>query len=606
MSERKYLPLNEDRHNGIDVEENHNILAKASGGMKFIGSRAGSFFAIPFMLFNAVTTVAGVTLILPAASGLPIGIFLSTAYILITISEKIKREHPLRRLVLLYIFAICSAYTSFFSIYEQMSETKLEHQAVERTVGTHNDFINNLRVSLNKEINDIAENNPNIGKIKRLNDDLLKTTEQRAKFDKEGKDKAAGELASRIKGIKRNIESLLTEMEVVPAYQFHQKLLSFQAERGDKLKTNLSIQNFIQSNQTPSELFAEDASLYRDIFSELDNVNANAAESNFGKTNKPPKYDDYLKTPIFLIPFESLVSGANRQVSFMMFAIVISILMEIIPLLLSGIVAHELEEQEDMEDKLPTNQLLLPPHELKDLNIEQIGTGLEYPPKGHGRAIVPQTPMDQVSKLVSSFVFDLKKLSTEISHSWSRGIGTTEDIKTIVDRKLHQSMASAHLHTLEEQYKFLVLFYESIHREDLEISLYNFPDGKNLKDELFRYKMAAALFISVMRDKRIGWLKKSYKDEKLPDRPNLGGEHGTDSFEFEELFKQRSSKIKKWQFVNEAAYQDFLDWWLKQQHIKDRRRIEEDRMKAKLTVLEDRLANRDNNGNGAKSPTRIQ
>jgi hypothetical protein len=57
----------------------------------------------------------------------------------------------------------------------------------------------------------------------------------------------------------------------------------------------------------------------------------------------------------------------------------------------------------------------------------------------------------------------------------------------------------------------------------LEISLSNFPDGNNLDDEFFRYKMAAALFISVMRDKRVGWLKKSSKDVT-----NLGGEFGTD------------------------------------------------------------------------------
>jgi hypothetical protein len=588
MSERKYLPLDEDRDDGIGSQL--NLPAKTSGKISFITNRAGAFFAIPFMLFNAVTTVAGVTLILPASSGLPIGIFLSTTYILVTISDKIKREHPLRRLVLLYIFAICSGYTSFFSIYQEMSEVKLEYQAVEKTVGTHNNFINNLRVSLNKEINELAKGNSDIAKVKRLNEELVKITEQRAKFDREGKDKAAGELAGRIKYTRRNIESLMTSMEASVEYRFHEKLVALQEEKKETLKNSLSVQAFIDSKQSPSELFARDASLYRDMFAELETTNKDASQSNFGKTNQQPKYDDYLKTPIFLIPFETLIGGANRQLSFMGFAILISILMELIPLLLSGIVTEEKEEKEEVES--PSNQLSLPPHDRLDreLLFENVkAVDVESVP------VLPRTPLTQTSELVSTFVLDIKKLYMEIYQSLSRGIGTAENVKSIVDRKLHQSMASAHLHTLEEQYTFLVLFYESIHRDELEISLSNFPDGNNLDDEFFRYKMAAALFISVMRDKRVGWLKKSSKDETFhKDITNIGGEFGTDSFVFPELFAHRRKKIKKWQFVNEAAYQDFLDWWLKQQHNKDRTKIAEELKDNLNVVLGYTMANRGN------------
>jgi hypothetical protein len=578
MSERKYLPLDEDRDD--DISPQRNLPSKNSGKISFITNRAGAFFAIPFMLFNAVTTVAGVTLILPAASGLPIGIFLSTTYILVTISEKIKREHPLRRLVLLYIFAICSGYTSFFSIYQEMSEVKLEYQAVEKTVGTHNNFINNLRVSLNKEINELSKGNANIDKIKRLNEELVKITEQRAKFDKEGKEKAAGELAGRIKYTKRQLAALMTSMEASVDYRFHEKLVALQEDKKETLQNSLTVQGFINSKQTPSELFARDASLYRDMFAELETTNKDAAESNFGKTNQPPKYDDYLKTPIFLIPFETLIGGANRQLSFMGFAILISVLMEIIPLLLSGIVTEEPEEKED--DEIPNSQLILPAHDHLDRellfeNVKKVD--VEPLP------VLAKTPLTQTSQLISSFVLDIKKLYMDIYQSLSRGIGTNENVKSIVDRKLHQSMASAHLHTLEEQYTFLVLFYESIHRDKLEISLSNFPDGNNLDDEFFRYKMAAALFISVMRDKRVGWLKRSASDETFhKDVTNLGGEFGTDSFVFPELFAHRRKKIKKWQFVNESAYQDFLDWWLKQQHNKDRTKIAEE-LKDNLNVV---------------------
>jgi hypothetical protein len=526
-------------------------------------------------------------LILPAASGLPIGIFLSTTYILVTISDKIKREHPLRRLVLLYIFAICSGYTSFFSIYQEMSEVKLEYQAVEKTVGTHNNFINNLRVSLNKEINELAKGNSNIDKVKRLNEELVKITEQRAKFDKEGKEKAAGELAGRIKYTKRQIEALMTSMEASVDYRFHEKLVALQEDKKETLQNSLTVQAFIQSKQTPSELFARDASLYRDMFAELETTNKDAAESNFGKTNQPPKYDDYLKTPIFLIPFETLIGGANRQLSFMGFAILISVLMEIIPLLLSGIIT---EEPEEKEEAITNSQLILPAHDHLDRELlyEHVKTVDAEPVP-----VLAITPLTQTSQLISTFVLDIKKLYTDIYKSLSRGIGTTESVKSIVDRKLHQSMASAHLHTLEEQYTFLVLFYESIHRDELEISLSNFPDGNNLDDEFFRYKMAAALFISVMRDKRVGWLKKSSKDETFhKDVTNLGGEFGTDSFVFPELFAHRRKKIKKWQFVNEAAYQDFLDWWLKQQHNKDRTKIAEELKDNLNVVLGYTMANR--------------
>ncbi len=569
MSERKYLPLDEDRNHGIGGKDR---LKLNSGGMRFVNRHAGAFLATPFMLFNAVTTIAGVTLILPMASGLPIGIFLSSAYILVTVSENIKKQHSLRRLVLLYIFATCSTYTSFFSIYEEMSEVKLEHQAIEKTVETHNNFVNNLRVSLTKQINDLSTENPKIDKIKRLKQDLEKFTEQRAQFDKEGKDKAAGEMAGRVKYTKKELQTLLESMEDSSSYQFHQKLVDLQEQKKTTLKSSLSVQTFIDSGQTSAELFAQDASLYRDIFSELENTSTKAVDSDFAKNNKPPVNDEYIKTPIFLIPFETLVSGsANRQLGFMVFAIMISILMEIIPLLLSGINAEEREGDEDnIEDRLQNGRLLLPAREPRDLLIENLPAyELEYPPK------VAKHPMDRTSQLVSSFVFDTKRLYLDIYKSMSRGVGTADNIKNIVDKKLHQSMASAHLNTAEEQYTFLVLFYESIHRDDLEISLSNFPDGNNLDDEFFRYKMAAELFISVMRDRRIGWLKKSSKDEEFPKDLNLG-EHGTDRFVFPELFAQRKKKIKKWQFVNETAYQDFLDWWLLQQHNKNRKKTADD------------------------------
>jgi hypothetical protein len=590
MSERKYLPLDEDRDEGISSQR--NLPSKTSGKMGFITNHAGAFFAIPFMFLNAATTVAGVTLILPASSGLPIGIFLSATYILVTISEKIKREHPLRRLVLLYIFAICSGYTSFFSIYQEMSEVKLEHQAAEKTVNTHNNFINNLRVSLNKEINGLATGNADISKVKRLNEELVKITEQRAKFDKEGKDKAAGELAGRIKYARRNIEALMTSMESSVDYRFHEKLVALQEDKKETLRNSLTVQSFIESKQTPSELFARDASLYRDMFAELETTNKDAAESNFGKTNQPPKYDDYLKTPIFLIPFETLIGGEHRQLSFMGFAILISILMEMIPLLLSGIVTEDKEDKEGKEE-ITNNQLILPPHDHPDRELlyEHVkAVDVESVP------VLARTPMTQTSELISTFVLDIKKLYLGVYQSFSRGVGTAENVKSIVDRKLHQSMASAHLHTLEEQYTFLVLFYESIHRDELEISLSNFPDGNNLDDEFFRYKMAAALFISVMRDKRVGWLKKSSKDETFhKDITNIGGEFGTDSFVFPELFAHRRKKIKKWQFVNEAAYQDFLDWWLKQQHNKDRTKIAEELKDNLNVVLGYTMANRGSN-----------
>ena len=84
----------------------------------------------------------GAGLLLPRAVGYSVGILLSVTYFIVVAFSNIRREHPLRRLLLICVFGVGSTYTSFFSIYQQMSEVPLEYQAVERTVEAHNQFIN--------------------------------------------------------------------------------------------------------------------------------------------------------------------------------------------------------------------------------------------------------------------------------------------------------------------------------------------------------------------------------------------------------------------------------------------------------------------------------
>ncbi|NJO94253.1 MAG: hypothetical protein HC820_07730 [Hydrococcus sp. RM1_1_31] len=152
-----------------------SLLATARGTVTFATTSVGATLAFPIMLFNAATTVVGAGLILPVGIGYPIGVLLSFIYIIVVSFRKIKREHPLRRMLLVSLFAIGSTYTSFFSIYETMTEGQLKYQSVEKTVKAHNQFVDDLRGQLDRKIGQIEKKNPKIREINNLQEEYEKT-----------------------------------------------------------------------------------------------------------------------------------------------------------------------------------------------------------------------------------------------------------------------------------------------------------------------------------------------------------------------------------------------------------------------------------------------
>ena len=200
-----------------------NVVARVKGIVKFSSLSLGATLAFPFMFFNGLTTVIGAGLILPIQIGYPIGILLSLTYFLVVSLRQIRRAHPLRRLFLVYLFAIGSTYTSFFSIYEQMTEGQLQYQSVEKTVNAHNQFINNIRISLNQNISQIEKEHPEIVEINSLEIELKELRDERANYEKGKQVDSAGERAESINDIKERLKSLRLAKNS-PKYQIHYKI----------------------------------------------------------------------------------------------------------------------------------------------------------------------------------------------------------------------------------------------------------------------------------------------------------------------------------------------------------------------------------------------
>ncbi|MGP1384209.1 MAG: hypothetical protein ACTS2F_11670 [Thainema sp.] len=555
----------------------NGLVIKSKGAVKFFTTSFGATIAFPFMIFNGLTTIAGAKLILPIAIGYPIGLLLSATYIIIVSSVRVRDEYPLRRIILICIFGVGSTYTSFFSIYNQMSGGQLEYQSAERTVTAHNRFIDDVRTTLNRQINQIESADSQLAEVNYLKLELSEITQQRAEFERSGQKDSAGELAGRIIDIKARLE-MLREIENSYRYKLYQSLLRLRRENESLLVNSLSTQSFIESNSSPSQIFAEDESLYKDVLITLDEVNKEIS-INLGEDYLKPNYDNYIKTPIFLVPIEAATEG-GRQLSFIFFAVMIAIIMEIIPIAISGIhLSSEDESKKWTEDNLDSDQA-----ELEEKPITERD-------KGSDQIKQYKTTINQISSVVSSFVYDFKKAWLEIYNSITQGVGTTDNVRNMYAYKLLRAMLSVRLNP-NERYKFLILFYASIDRSNREISLIKFPHGEDLyRDQDSRFRIAASLMLDIMQDKRIGWLKKNGSDKyvksddskydipveepSLFDVPvvdilkafvaekSLSEHHGSTDMDLKE--KNEIPEMPKWKFTDETAYQDFLDWWFDMQ-----------------------------------------
>jgi hypothetical protein len=551
--------LPEELENSTELKPSklkEGLSIKSKAVIRFITPSFGAGLASLFMAFNGMTTVAGAGLILPLMIGYPIGILLSITYFIVVASVKIKREHPLRKLLLVWMFSIGSSYTSFFSIYEQMSEKgSLQYQSVEKTVAAHNKLVNNVRVILDKNILQIEDKNPKISQINQLNFKLESQIKKRAELEEKNKN-AAGDIASTLAGIRQQISTL--ESNINPGnYQLYQRLVKLKKDKQDSLTKNLSAKVFVDSNQNSSQLFSQDESLHKDIISILEKTIL-VDKKKLEKECPVPKYDDYIKTPIFLIPIE-VASEGGRQSVFLLFALIIAVSMEIIPILLSGIHLNKKDNKILNESEKKTD---------KDGNITKLNNNhlISYDVKSS------KTSINQLSKVVSLIITSSKESCSEIFKSLFQGVGTTDNDRYIFSQKVRKAMSSSGLNDPTSRQDFLQYFYLQIDHNDKKISLLDFIDLSD--DKNLSYRIAASLLLDIMKDSRFGWLKRNgqLKYDVQPSKALSGDSNQkllttTDQIlENGKIVANESKKIQVWQFTDETTYQDFISWWLDEQH----------------------------------------
>jgi hypothetical protein len=530
---------------------------RITANLKVELSHLGAFLALPFVLINTVTTVRGSTLVLEFSTGISIGIVLSITYFLVLALRNLKREHPLRRQALVVIFLVVSAYTSFFSIYEKINPEGLENQSVETIVSSHNNLVDELRNSLEQDIKQLQSQNPDFLNIDKLTEKLKKAREERHALDENSKkdpSSEAGERADEIQNkIKPELERLEGKNKSSQKYQEYSRLQAIKKDEfSDKGRLNKSIstQEFIASKKTSSQQFEEDKAVYKNISSKL---------SNSSKITQP-KSDNYVKTPMFLIPIEFLAAG-GRKTSFAVFAIMIAIGMEMIPLLLAGM-RHTSSLSQD-----------------NNLHPENIGNT-------NSANNIRRNIITQISEKITEFNKDLQDLFREVYNSWFYYTELTENARKNLYLKLEEAMILAGVDKPEKRYKFLILFRGLID-ENRIISLAHFPlskyEGDNINDDAnieFRYTIAASLFIDIMSSREIGWLKKIKVEDADEERGllnrlinsddssnNTNSEH-TVNQEIQNIYHRLfrvSSKDKgiskinqKWQFTNEHTYDQFI------------------------------------------------
>lgn len=509
---------NSNNNQRINEKSSTKLITKITGSIKYTTQSFGAVLALPLMIFNGLTTVSGAAKILPVGIGIPVGTMLSIIYFLVVVLQRIKRKHPLRRFLLVLILSLGSTYTSFFAIYDQLTEDQLKYYSVNTTVNAHNKFINNIRTSLDREINSLEIKDLQIEEFNSLNQklDIL-----RDKRDKVQDQDLKGEIAEQVERIKERLKELAV-VEASSQYQIHSKLSKLKADKKDQLTNRLSIEEFIDLKQSASELFADDSSLYEDIIINLENIDGVNVNELKQQVINSLNYDNYLKTPAFLVPIEvALNPETRRQFNFVVFALIVSIFLEFIPLLLGGIHININRKAEvDNENSLK--------HSPKNTNK-----------KNRSKSESKKTIINELSEVISVLIQDIKEMRVKLFESVKKPIKIKENIK-----KFHKAILAAQL-TDENKYDFLIKFYQNIDPEKRIISMSKFSDEKlseeKLSEENSRFRIAACLLIDVMRDSRVGWLNKPLVSFTL----RLPGQN-----------------TGEWHFDNETKYQEFLDWWL--------------------------------------------
>ncbi|NJO94252.1 MAG: hypothetical protein HC820_07725 [Hydrococcus sp. RM1_1_31] len=163
-----------------------------------------------------------------------------------------------------------------------------------------------------------------------------------------------------------------------------------------------------------------------------------------------------------MIPLEVALEG-GRQSSFVLFAIIVAVTMETIPLLLSGIHLDNDEHESSNKSESPKTQT----GDSENLNHNERN-------KASSKSKRHKTAINQISNIVSLLIFDLRKLTREIFNSVVHGVGTTDSVSHDIKEKLRKVLVSAEVNDSSKK-EFLRLFYNAINSENREISLLNFP-----------------------------------------------------------------------------------------------------------------------------------
>lgn len=542
------------------------ISIKINGFIKFITPSFGAALTFPLIVFNGLTTVNGAGIILPAAIGYPLASMLSIIYFILLVSVKVKRKHPFRTSSLIAILFLASLYTSFFSIYKEISDESLLAQSEEKALKQHNQFLLKLSDYIGDEINKIgnfAELSVSLDKeIKQLDEQYKFLIAEAGKAMRNNDRAIAYDLRMQAKKVLKEIEAKKIKIKAAKSninYKSSQKLLEIQSDvnksreefeknqnnflgeekQDNSLKDLVSIN--IEEEINSSSISTIVSNIFHLIFSQKDGedseelysyyqsndslynqfININSDDFHGLYNHLEPKRDDYRRTPYFLVPIE-LSIGGTRQLTFSMFALIVALTFELIPLLLGGI----------------------------NLSYEDQNTSKEE-----------QNKID------------------------------------IIYEKLLLILVSVGLVREEDKQEFLLFFYSQIDHDKKTISLSSFMTdnlsrfiSKNYQkldtissklDSIEKinntYFMAASLFIDIMSNDMFKLLEQDSeilsKDSDNESNDNKITQYETDSSQkssinflsssgFHSLLKSED-RIKTWRFVNKASYQIFLRSWIK-------------------------------------------
>ncbi len=542
-----------DGQNLLSTLKNINI--KVDGFIKFVTPSFGAALTFPLIVFNGLTTVNGAGIILPAAIGYPLAGMLSIIYFILLVSVKVRRKYPLRTSLLIFILFTASLYTSFFSIYKEISEESLEKQSEEKVLKTHNQFLLNLNdvigderekkgSLIKKEINlkqDLLELQKNQNESSKLGNDFFIKGDRASSFDKREESK---QLLKDI-GIKKSEIDKITSTD---NYIISQALVEIQD------KVNKASKEFIENSKKSPKIPKTDAdppvdtslssvftNLYFQLFNKrtdqsthnvyryyLDNdilynefvsIDSNNFRQYYGYLE--PNRDDYRRTPFFLVPIELSISG-TRQLSFTLFAFLVAFIFELIPFLLGGInldYDHQGKSKEEKDKiKLLYSKFLWIFVSTKLINEEDKREFLFYlySQIDHNKKTIylSKFTSQNLSKFISKLYTDPKIVSDKLEV-----VEITSNIYLIATSLLIDIMKSNEFALIEQDTEI----YSKKEQSDANTNIKNKFDEKSPVNSL-----ALTIYNS-----------------------------------FPNNFNKSNNTTKLWKFIDDYSYQIFLDSWTK-------------------------------------------